>query len=191
MAGFIYIMSNPAYSRIKIGKSTKDPTQDRVGELYQTGVPEPMKVEYYAFVEDENLLERLIHQLFDAERPNKSREFFELDVPTAIESIRKFAAESSPIKYEEVYYSSGGDWGEEVLDQETHDDDNVYGVDNEASPNDLQKSEPKWRRWPYIISGLFLTVIVLSPIIGPKSTGTLLFPIMILGLLYLVITRKR
>ena len=75
MAGFIYIMSNPAYSLIKIGKSAKDPTRDRASELYQTGVPEPMKVEYYALIEDENLLERLVHKRFAAERPNKNREF--------------------------------------------------------------------------------------------------------------------
>ena len=64
MAGFIYIMSNPAYSRIKIGKSAQDPTKYRAKELYQTGVPEPMKVEYSALVEDEGLLERLVHQRF-------------------------------------------------------------------------------------------------------------------------------
>tara|TARA_B110001450_G_scaffold30102_1_gene26244 strand:+ start:537 stop:653 length:117 start_codon:yes stop_codon:yes gene_type:complete len=34
-------MSNPAFpDRIKIGKSKKDPTTDRVNELNQTGVPE-------------------------------------------------------------------------------------------------------------------------------------------------------
>ena len=52
-------MSNPAFpDLIKIGKSKKDPTTDRVSELNQTGVPEPFKVEYYAFVEDEDYLEQ-------------------------------------------------------------------------------------------------------------------------------------
>ena len=46
MAGFVYIMSNPAFPQLlKIGKSGKDPTGDRVKELNQTGVPEPFKVE--------------------------------------------------------------------------------------------------------------------------------------------------
>ena len=63
MAGFIYIMSNPAFpDLIKIGKSKKDPTTDRVSELNQTGVPEPFKVEYYAFVEDEDYLEQRVHE---------------------------------------------------------------------------------------------------------------------------------
>ena len=42
MAGFIYVMSNPAFpDLIKIGKSKKDPTTDRVSELNQTGVASP------------------------------------------------------------------------------------------------------------------------------------------------------
>ena len=106
-------MSNPAYSRIKIGKSAQDPTKYRAKELYQTGVPEPMKVEYSALVEDEDLLERLVHQRFHKSRPNKGREFFEIDVPTAIKGIRKLAAERSPILHEKV-----DDWEEEPLDQE-------------------------------------------------------------------------
>ena len=58
MSGFIYVMTNPAFpDLIKIGKSQKDPTTDRVNELNQTGVPEPFKVEYYAFVGDENKFE--------------------------------------------------------------------------------------------------------------------------------------
>ena len=60
MAGFIYIMSNSAFPNLlKIGKSTKDPTKDRVSELNQTGVPEPFKVEYYALVEDETYNDHL------------------------------------------------------------------------------------------------------------------------------------
>ena len=54
MAGFVYVMSNPAFDgRVKIGKSIKDPTADRVSELNNTtAVPEPFKVEYYCYVEN-------------------------------------------------------------------------------------------------------------------------------------------
>ena len=96
MAGFIYIMSNPAFpDLIKIGKSKKDPTTDRVSELNQTGVPQPFKVEYYSLVENENLLERLIHQHFENARPNKNREFFSIDPAIAINIIRELALEHS------------------------------------------------------------------------------------------------
>ena len=98
-------MSNPAFpDLIKIGKSKKDPTTDRVSELNQTGVPEPFKVEYYAFVEDEDYLEQEVHRYFDAERPNKSREFFTVDCAEAIVIIRQLSEPNSRIKLEEVFY---------------------------------------------------------------------------------------
>ena len=54
MAGFVYVMSNPGFDgRVKIGKSIKDPTMDRVEELNSTtSVPEPFKVEYYCYVDN-------------------------------------------------------------------------------------------------------------------------------------------
>ena len=105
MAGFIYIMSNPAFPNlVKIGKSKKDPTTDRVNELNQTGVPEPFKVEYYAFVEDEDYLEKVLHHKFIENRPNKNREFFALECVTAIDTVRKVLLDKVAIKYEEVFF---------------------------------------------------------------------------------------
>jgi hypothetical protein len=78
MAGFVYVMSNPSFGdgRIKIGKSKKDPNEDRRQELYSTGVPEPYNVEYYAFVEDHDDLEKAVHNHLSNQRPNREREFF-------------------------------------------------------------------------------------------------------------------
>ena len=107
MAGFVYIMSNPLFDRIKIGKSTKDPTKDRLNELNrETGIPEKYKCEYYAFVGDEHGLEFSIHKQFSHERPNPKREFFEVSIPEAIIAIRKTATKFGGIKYEEIYYIS-------------------------------------------------------------------------------------
>jgi len=98
-------MSNRAFPNLlKIGKSKKDPTTDRVNELNQTGVPEPFKVEYYAFVEDEDYLERVVHQKFASQRPNKNREFFSVDCVEAIDAIRQLSEPKCKIKYEEVLY---------------------------------------------------------------------------------------
>ena len=103
MAGFIYIMSNPAFPNLlKIGKSTKDPTKYRVNELNQTGVPEPFKVDYYAFVEDEDDLERMVHDELASQRPNKNREFFSVDYIEAIKTIRDLANQHSVLKYEQI-----------------------------------------------------------------------------------------
>ena len=107
MSGFIYIMSNPAFpDLIKIGKSKKDPTTDRVNELNQTGVPEPFKVEYYAFVEDEDYLERAVHAKLHQYRPNKNREFFKIDCLVGIKTIQELSEHRATIKFEEVFYVS-------------------------------------------------------------------------------------
>ena len=117
-------MSNPAFpDLIKIGMSKKDPTKDRVSELNQTGVPQPFKVEYYAYVEDESLLERLLHQKFEDERPNKNREFFSTSPAIAINALKKLASIHSPIKYEEIYFLTPEELeiarkNQEAIDQE-------------------------------------------------------------------------
>ena len=100
-------MSNPAFpDLIKIGKSKKDPTTDRVNELNQTGVPEPFKVEYYAFVEDEDYLERAVHAKLHQYRPNKNREFFKIDCLVGIKTIQELSEYRGSIKFEEVFYVS-------------------------------------------------------------------------------------
>lgn len=107
MAGFVYVMTNDAFPHlVKIGKSSKDPRQDRVNELNHTGVPQPFRVEYYAFVEDESGIEMWLHRNFEKNRPNKAREFFQIGVAEAIVAVRDAANLRGGIKYEEVFYVS-------------------------------------------------------------------------------------
>ena len=129
MAGFVYIMSNPLFSRIKIGKSTKDPSKDRLSELNQgTGTPEKFKCEYYAFVGDENALEREVHQKFKNRRPNPNREFFDVSVLEAIEVIRTLSENHGGLKHEDVgcrefkkiKYKDGSCYKGETLNDERH-----------------------------------------------------------------------
>ena len=106
MAGFIYVMSNPGFDgRVKIGKSSKDPTADRVGELNNTSsVPEPFKVEYYCYVEKFDQLETKVHRLLDDRRPNKRREFFKIELWDAVDTIKEVAEELGGIKFEEFFF---------------------------------------------------------------------------------------
>ena len=105
MAGFIYVLSNPLFARIKIGKSSKDPTRDRLDELNrETGTPEKYKCEYYAFVGDEHGLELNVHRQFSHRRPNPKREFFDISISEAINAIRDLAHDHGGIKYEEIYF---------------------------------------------------------------------------------------
>ncbi|MDC1412246.1 GIY-YIG nuclease family protein [Amylibacter sp.] len=102
MAGFVYIMSNASFDgRLKIGMSVKDPTGERVNELNNTtSLPEPFLVEYYCFVDRHDFLEKLIHKELDAFRPNKKREFFNVKLEIAIDTIRKLAKKFGGTKYE-------------------------------------------------------------------------------------------
>ena len=142
MAGFVYIMSNPAFpDLIKIGMSKKDPTKDRVSELNQTGVPQPFKVEYYAYVEDESLLERLLHQKFEDERPNKSREFFNTNPAIAINALKELASIHSPIKYEEIYFLTPEKLEIARKNQETIDQEEWNKIEDERQNRIAAKQE--------------------------------------------------
>lgn len=133
MVGFVYIFSNPLYSRIKIGKSKRVPTEGRLSELSGgTETPEPFECEYYALVGDEDGLERAIHRLFDNKRPNKYREYFDLGVTEAINGIRSLADQYGGIKSEEIFhkdlqkvsYRNGGFYEGELREGRR----NVYGT---------------------------------------------------------------
>jgi hypothetical protein len=103
VGGFVYLMSNPAMPKLlKIGKSDRDPTEFRVSELYTTGVPEPFKVEYVAYVDDHHRLEQVLHSRFNQLRPNPSREFFRISVEEVILAVRQ----SGSIDFERTYFKS-------------------------------------------------------------------------------------
>jgi hypothetical protein len=94
--GFIYIFGNDSMpGLLKIGFSVKVPTE-RMSELYTTGVPEPFKPLYYCLVDDVQEYERKVHTALDYCRYARNREFFKIDVATAINSIK----ESCEFEYE-------------------------------------------------------------------------------------------
>ena len=115
MAGWIYVMSNPAMpGLLKIGCSSKEPKRDRVHELSrETGVPLPFRVEYQALVENERGDEGVLHRHF-ANRRVPGKEFFK-DV--AIDEVIAVAKRLCQIKYEDdfsepVAKQSGPHYGE-------------------------------------------------------------------------------
>ena len=165
MAGFVYIMSNPLFTRIKIGKSTKDPTIDRLNELNrETGTPEKYKCEYYAFVGDENGLERAAHRLFSNNRPNSKREFFEISISEAIQAIRATATDFGGIKHEEVFYKDF-----QILDNLAINDEelteNAILRHAENLGNDGSKYSGDWKNGEYHGHG------TLTKADGDKYTG--------------------
>ena len=103
MAGFIYVMSNPAMpGMFKIGKSIKDPNKDRLAELSSsTSVPEPFELEYYCFIEKFDAFETRLHRELSAFRPNPTREFFRVELTSILDKIIELAPLYGGIKFQE------------------------------------------------------------------------------------------
>jgi len=70
--------------KLKVGKTIKVPTE-RAKELHSTGVPTPFEVQYYSFFDDMDLAERQAHKILS--KYHHGKEFFDVDVPTAIHAI--------------------------------------------------------------------------------------------------------
>lgn len=86
---WVYIMSNASMpGLLKIGMTTTSP-QQRNRELGSaTGVPTPFKLEYSLEVSNAVYVERAIHTALRDHRVNHRREFFEVDLKTAIRAIK-------------------------------------------------------------------------------------------------------
>lgn len=80
MKGYVYILSNPAMpGLVKIGKTTRS-VEQRMEELYQSGVPQKFSLQRAEFFPDCHTAERHMHSIFHDKRLNAGREFFHADL---------------------------------------------------------------------------------------------------------------
>ena len=94
-ADVIYVLSNPAMEGLlKIGKTTKDLKQ-RMGELYDTGVPFPFRCEHARKVDDADELEKWLQRIL-RNRVNPKREFYQLDVEDVINALQGHGEDVTP-----------------------------------------------------------------------------------------------
>ena len=87
--GYLYVLSNPAMPGIlKIGVTERSGAH-RARELYSgaTGVPSPFRLEFEVTVRNALLRERHVHDALEIYRFNSSREFFRVDLFTAVDAI--------------------------------------------------------------------------------------------------------
>ena len=85
--GYVYVLTNAAMpGLVKIGHSVNG-GRARARDLFQTGVPEPFKVCFEILTNDCALLEMRAHRKLDKYRVNSQREFFKINVPTAVTGI--------------------------------------------------------------------------------------------------------
>lgn len=90
--GHVYVLMNPSMQNlVKIGKTKREP-EERAKELSSTtGVPTPFVVVYNCYFESCSNAETFIHKYLEDKgfRVSSNREFFEIPIKDAIDSVMK------------------------------------------------------------------------------------------------------
>ena len=85
--GIVYVLINPAFENyVKVGKTTN--LEQRLRSLDNTSVPLPFRCVFAVEVDDENEVERLLHQAFSDNRTRTTRKFFEVDAQRVIAAMK-------------------------------------------------------------------------------------------------------
>ena len=80
MTEIVYVLTNPAMpGLVKIGKTANNDVQDRINELFTTGVPAPFRCEKAVKVSSGSGVEKALHKALKKNRYNSVREFFEIE----------------------------------------------------------------------------------------------------------------
>ena len=85
--GIVYILSNPAFDNyVKIGRTID--IEQRMKQLDNTSVPLPFRCVFAVEVDDDVVVEKLVHQTFADVRVRTTREFFEIDAQRVIAALK-------------------------------------------------------------------------------------------------------
>ena len=75
----VYVLTNSAMpGLVKIGMTNSSEIENRLKQLYTTGVPVPFKCEFACKVKDADTIENALHFAFSDFRINLNREFFKI-----------------------------------------------------------------------------------------------------------------
>jgi len=125
--GIVYLLTNPVMpGLVKIGMTNREDIDERMRELYSTGVPVPFECQYACRVSknDTARIEKALHTAFAPQRINANREFFKIQVEQAKAILELFHHE---------------DVTEEVTDEIAND---LTDDDKAASAKALSKRPP-------------------------------------------------
>jgi T5orf172 domain len=85
----VYVLTNPAMTGlVKIGKTTQFEVEDRMKQLYGTGVPVPFDCAFACQVKDATEVEKALHFAFGNTRLNPNREFFRIEADRVIAVLK-------------------------------------------------------------------------------------------------------
>ena len=97
----VYVLTNPAMpGLVKIGKTTQLEVEDRMKQLYGTGVPVPFDCAFACQVKDATEVERALHFAFGNSRVNPNREFFRLEAERVIAVLKLLKVDEITAQFE-------------------------------------------------------------------------------------------
>lgn len=97
----VYVLTNSAMpGLVKIGYTTQDDANSRIGQLYTTGVPVPFELNYACKVQNAEEVERALHVAFSPQRINPKREFFKIEPEQAIAILKLLHTEDATSEIE-------------------------------------------------------------------------------------------
>ncbi len=102
--GIVYLLTNPVMpGLVKIGMTTQKEIDQRMKELYTTGVPLPFECQFACKVKKSDCakIEKALHTAFGPQRINANREFFRIQVEQAKAILELFHHEDITIDVSE------------------------------------------------------------------------------------------
>jgi T5orf172 domain len=98
----VYVLTNPAMpGLVKIGKTTQTEVEERMKQLYGTGVPVPFDCAFACQVKDATEVEKALHIAFGNTRINSNREFFRIEPERVIAVLRLLKVDDITVQFEE------------------------------------------------------------------------------------------
>jgi hypothetical protein len=99
----VYVLTNPAMSGlVKIGKTTQLEVEERMKQLYGTGVPVPFDCAFACNVKDASEVEKALHLAFGMTRINPNREFFRVEPERVIAILKLLKVDDITEQFEKV-----------------------------------------------------------------------------------------
>ena len=99
----VYVLTNPAMvGLVKIGKTTQLEVEERMKQLYSTGVPVPFDCAFACKVKDAAEVEKALHLAFGMTRINPNREFFKLEPERVIAVLQLLKVDDITQQFEQT-----------------------------------------------------------------------------------------
>lgn len=97
----VYVLTNPAMpGLVKIGMTTQLEVEDRMKQLYGTGVPVPFDCAFACQVKDALEVEKALHFAFGNSRINPNREFFQIEAERVIAILKLLKVDEITTQFE-------------------------------------------------------------------------------------------